>query len=48
MKSPTNGMNSTKLMEVANLLFVKEYKMLITIESNISPTRGLLKIGAAK
>jgi hypothetical protein len=35
-------------MEVDSLLFVVEYKMLITMESKTSPTKGLLKIGAAK
>jgi hypothetical protein len=41
-------MNSIRLIAVADLLFVMEYSILVTMESNISPINGLLKSGAAK
>ena len=47
-KSPMNGMNSAMFIAVDSLLFVIEYNKLVINESNMSPTIGALKIGAAK
>src|SRR4051794_9960906 len=47
-KSPMNGINSAMFTAVESLLFVIEYNKPVINESNMSPTIGALKIGAAK
>lgn len=47
-KSPTNGMNSARFIMTETLLLVIEYNKPVTMTSNMSPSIGTPKMGAAK
>ena len=47
-KSPRNGMNSARFIMTETLLLVIKYNKPVTMTSNMSPSIGNPKIGAAK
>jgi hypothetical protein len=47
-KSPRNGMNSARFIMTETLLLVIKYNKPVTMTSNMSPSIGTPKIGAAK